>query len=101
MRAAAYILILAMAATVLACAQCAVACVQPAPPPCHHSPQKAAKTCEPGIAFDERRHVTAPEIPMGTPSANAPPRELSTPSFAALDLAFDAPVRPPGGVLRI
>jgi hypothetical protein len=101
MRAAAYILILAMAATILACAQCAVACVQPAPPRCHHSPQKAAKTCDPGVVFEEKRQLIVAEIPMGAPSCNAPPCELSTPSFAALDLAFDAPVRPPGGVLRI
>ena len=72
MRAAAIVLILAISTTIVAGAQCAVACVHPAsPPPCHHSPEKAAKVCDSSSDFGEKRSVTVIEAPPAVPVTRA------------------------------
>jgi hypothetical protein len=68
MRAAALLVILAILAVMVAGAKCVVACAQPsAPPPCHHTPQKAAKTCDSSLVFDECRRVPVIEAPSAGP----------------------------------
>jgi hypothetical protein len=60
MRVSAILLILALATTIVAGAQCVVSCVRPvSPPPCHHSPEKSAKICDSNSVFGEKPAVTA------------------------------------------
>jgi hypothetical protein len=75
MRTAALILILAILTTLVAGAQCVTACADPTPPPCHHSPQKAAKTCDASSVFDDKHPVTLVEVPASASSARVPARE--------------------------
>jgi hypothetical protein len=98
MRAAAFILIVAISATLVAGAQCVTACAHPTPPPCHHSNQKAAKTCDASFVFGEKQPATIVEAPSAAVHALAP--------AAFPDAAGDLPhLRPPGDsaplVLRI
>jgi hypothetical protein len=106
MRAAALLVILAILATVIASAQCVVACAQPAgPPPCHHAPQKAAKACDSSSVFGERQPVTVIEAPSAGPVASN--RTFDSPPLpgAAIAAAVDPRLRPPGDsaplILRI
>jgi hypothetical protein len=75
MRTAAFILILAILTTLVAGAQCVTACADPTPPPCHHTPQKAAKTCDSSSVFDDKHPVTLVEVPASAPSARVPATE--------------------------
>ena len=106
MRAAALLVIVVILTAMVAGAQCVVACAQPtSPPPCHHGPQKAAKTCDSSFVFDERRPVTVIDAPSAGPIASyrtfAPPDQ---PSIVNVNAA-DPRVHPPGDsaplVLRI
>jgi hypothetical protein len=106
MRAAALLLILAISTTMVAGAQCVVACVHPAsPPPCHHSPQKAAKTCDSSFVFGERRPVTIVEAPATGPAAAVRTPEPPATPFLAHTASAHPLLRPPGDgaplVLRI
>ena len=67
MRAAALLVILAISATILAGARCAVACVRPAPPPCHHSPEKAPPVCDSNYVIGEKRSAATVEAPSAAP----------------------------------
>lgn len=75
MRTAALILILAILTTLVAGAQCVTACADATPPPCHHAPQKAAKTCDASSVFDDKQPVTLVEVPAYAPSARVPAPE--------------------------
>jgi hypothetical protein len=106
MRLAAILLILAISATMVAGAQCVVACVHPAaPPPCHHSPQKAAKTCDASSVFDEKRTVTLIESPVACDTGSRWNPDPPQPPVPALAAAASAHRYPPGErttlVLRI
>jgi hypothetical protein len=98
--------IVAILATVVAGAQCVVACTQPAgPPPCHHAPQKAAKACDSSFVFGERQPVTLIEAPSADRVAsNRTFDSLQLPG-AAIAAAADLRLHPPGDsaplILRI
>lgn len=77
MRTAALILILAILTTLVAGAQCVTACADPTPPPCHHTPQKAAKTCDSSSVFDDKHSVTLVEVPASAPSTRIRVTELA------------------------
>uniref|UniRef100_Q01WV1 Secreted protein n=1 Tax=Solibacter usitatus (strain Ellin6076) TaxID=234267 RepID=Q01WV1_SOLUE len=106
MKAAALLVILAILTAIVAGAQCVVACAQPASlPPCHHTPQKAAKTCDSSLVFDERRPVTVIDAPSAGPVASH--RTFQPPAHPGRVIAAAAGLRlhPPGAsapfVLRI
>ncbi|MCU1234564.1 MAG: hypothetical protein JWP63_2531 [Candidatus Solibacter sp.] len=89
MRAAALIVILAIFTTLAAGAQCITACAQPAPPPCHHAPQKAVKTCDTPIVFEDRAPVTI----VAALSFVLPAPEPAAPEFSLARIPF---LHPPG-----
>ena len=91
MRAAALLVILAILTTLAAGAQCVAACAQPAPPPCHHAPQKAAKSCDTSVIFDERHSAPHVETPAALARITSQP-ELAAPHLAPRRLPL---VRPP------
>jgi hypothetical protein len=98
--------ILAILATVIAGAQCVVACAQPAgPPPCHHAPQKAAKACDSSSVFGERQSITVIEAPFAGPVARNPHVEPPDQPGNSIAAALDLRLRPPGDnsllILRI
>jgi hypothetical protein len=96
MRAAALLVILAIAAAADSGSRCAVACVRPAAPPCHHSPEKAAKTCDSSVEFGERRPVAVVETPAAGPAVAI--LSLVPPASSEEQPGFDAAPRrhPPG-----
>jgi hypothetical protein len=106
MRAAALLVILAILTVMVAGAQCVVACAQPsAPPPCHHAPQKTAKTCDFSLVFGERQPDKVIDAPSAAPvewdRTFAPPDQ----PFAVIVDAAPPRLHPPGDsaplVLRI
>ena len=106
MKAAALLVILAILTAIVAGAQCLVACAQPAsPPPCHHAPQKAAKTCDSSFVFDERRPVTVIDAPSAGPVTSHRTFEPPDQPFTVIANAADPRLHPPGDsaplVLRI
>jgi hypothetical protein len=105
MRAAALVVILAISATILSGAQCVVACVSPTPPPCHHSPEKAAKICDSTFVFGEGQQVTVVETPAAGPATSVHIAEQPVPERAVLATSRDPRGHPPGDsgtlILRI
>jgi hypothetical protein len=97
MRAAALLVILAILAVMVAGAQCIVACAQPStPPPCHHAPQKTAKTCDSSFVFDECRQVPVIDAPSAGPVESH--RTLHPPDqpLNVIVNAADPRLHPPG-----
>ena len=90
MRTAALILILVVLATLAAGAQCVTACARPTPL-CHHSPEKAAKTCDASSVFGERQRVTIVEAPVAAAEAVVPKLEPAAIAPIYADLQQPAP----------
>ena len=102
MRIAALLVVLAIPATVLAGAQCAVRCVRPVGrPPCHHSPEKVRQTCDSSLACGEIRAVTVVEAPATSPAVGVRNYREPAQAWTALDVAAEARVHPPGGAGRL